>query len=78
MLGAALLMQPLLFATVGFVLSSTTLFAVTAHALRGRGWRPGATVKDVAIGLAFAWVLYLTFSAGLGVSLPTSGFRLPQ
>lgn len=78
MLGAALLMQPLLFPTVGFVLSATTLFAVTAHALRGQGWRPRAAVKDVAIGLAFAWVLYLAFSAGLGVSLPALPFSLPN
>lgn len=81
-LGGALLVQPLIFSTIGFVLSSTFVFAVAGHALRGRGWRRAATLKDLTIGLAFSWLLYLVFSTGLGVSLPalpllTSSFSLP-
>ncbi len=69
-LGAALLIQPVLFLTLGFVLSSTLLFAVTANALRGRGWRLTTAMKDAAIGFAFSSLLYVIFSRGLGVSLP--------
>ena len=70
MLGGALLIQPLLFSTIGFVLSSAFLFAIGGHALRGGGWSRAASLKDLVIGLAFSALLYLTFSAGLGVSLP--------
>jgi putative tricarboxylic transport membrane protein len=81
-LGAALLIQPLLFPTFGFVPSSTLLFAVGSHALRGREWRASDSLKDVALGLAFSSLLDLIFSRGLGVSLPsfsllTSLFSLP-
>ncbi|MDO8677997.1 MAG: tripartite tricarboxylate transporter substrate-binding protein [Acidobacteriota bacterium] len=69
-LGAALLIQPLLFTAVGFVASSTLLFTVGSHALRGRGWRAGDSLKDIAIGLVFSSLLFLVFSRGLGVSLP--------
>ena len=69
-LGIALLIQPFLFPTVGFVASSTLLFAAGSHALRGRGWRTTDSIKDVTIGLVFSTVLYLIFSRGLGVALP--------
>lgn len=69
-LAAALLIQPLMFPTVGFVASSTLLFSVGSHALRGRGWRASDSLKDVALGLVFSSLLYLIFSRGLGVSLP--------
>jgi putative tricarboxylic transport membrane protein len=70
-LGAALLIQPLLFPTLGFIASSTLLFTVGSHALRGRGWRASDSLKDVALGLVFSSLLYLIFSRGLGVSLPS-------
>ena len=69
-LGAALLIQPLLFATLGFIASSTLLFTVGSHALRGRGWRGRDSLTDLALGLAFSSLLYLIFSRGLGVTLP--------
>jgi len=69
-LGAALLVQPLLFPVAGFIVSSTLVFAAGAHALRGRGWQPARSLTDVAMGLAFAGLLYVIFSRGLGVSLP--------
>ena len=80
-LGAALLMQPLLYPAVGFIASATLLFTVGAHALRGREWRVRTVIKDVALGLVLSSLLYLTFSRGLGVSLPsfslfTSDFSL--
>ena len=70
LLAAALLIQPLMFPTAGFVASSTLLFTVGSHALRGRTWRAGDSLKDVAIGLVLSTLLYLVFSRGLGVSLP--------
>jgi putative tricarboxylic transport membrane protein len=69
-LTAALLIQPVMFPAVGFVASSTLLFSVGSHALRGRGWRARDSVKDVALGLFLSSLLYLIFSRGLGVSLP--------
>ena len=69
-LAAALLIQPLMFPTVGFVASSTLLFTVGSHALRGRGWRARDSLKDVMLGLVFSSLLYVIFSRGLGVSLP--------
>lgn len=81
-LGAALLIQPLLFPTLGFIASSTLLFTVGSHALRGRGWRGRDGLKDLALGFVFSSLLYLIFSRALGVNLPsfsllTSLFSLP-
>ena len=69
-LGAALLIQPVMFSALGFIASSTLLFTVGSHALRGCGWRARDSLKDVAIGLVFSALLFLIFSRGLGVSLP--------
>jgi len=70
LLGAALLIQPLMFPALGFIASATLLFTAGSHALRGRGWRAGDSLKDLAIGLVFSSLLFLVFSRGLGVSLP--------
>lgn len=80
-LGTALLIQPLMFPTLGFIASSTLLFTAGSHALRGRGWRAADSLKDMALGLVFSSLLYVIFSRGLGVSLPsfpllTSNFTL--
>ena len=69
-LGAALLIQPLVFPAVGFIASSTLLFAIGSYALRGRGWQTSAAIRDAALGVVFSSLLYLIFSRGLGVSLP--------
>ena len=75
LLGLALLLQPILMITVGFIACSTLLFAVTA--LAWRGVRPAATTvaKDLAVGAAFAVIVYAIFTTGLGVALPP--FVLP-
>ena len=70
LLGVALLMQPVLMLTGGFVLCSTLMFAVTASAWRGV--RPSARTmaKDLAVGGVFALIVYGIFTIGLGVALP--------
>ncbi len=69
-LGTALLIQPLIFPSLGFIASSTLLFTVGSHALRGREWHATRSLKDMALGLVFSSLLYVIFSRGLGVSLP--------
>jgi putative tricarboxylic transport membrane protein len=70
LLGLALLLQPLVMITAGFVASSTITFAVTAASWRGARPAVGTMVKDLVVGGVFATVIYFVFSAGLGVSLP--------
>ena len=70
-LGTALLIQPLLFPALGFVASSTLLFTVGSHAIRGREWRARESLKDILLGVVFSSLLYVIFSRGLGVSLPS-------
>ncbi len=69
-LAAALLAQPLIMITAGFVMSSTLLFMVTASAWRGVWPAPPTLAKDGLVGGLFAGFIYLVFSAGLGVALP--------
>jgi hypothetical protein len=69
-LGAALLIQPFLFPTAGFVIASTLLFVVAANALRGGRLQAARVIGDVALGGVVAVVLYVAFSRGLGVQLP--------
>ena len=70
----ALAVLPIIFVTVGFIAASTLLFAAAATSLRGL--RPAArqVFIDVAVGAAFSIVLFLTFTRGLGVSLPGPAF----
>jgi hypothetical protein len=65
---AALVVLPMAFTQLGFVLASTLLFALTAAAMRGRPTRLGV---DLLIGLVFAAVMFVIFTRGLAVSLPT-------
>ena len=69
-LGVALLIQPIVFSTAGFVVASTLLFVVTASALRGARPRWAPVLRDLAIGGAVSALLYIAFSRGLGVQLP--------
>lgn len=66
----ALLAMPVVFVTLGFIASSTLLFAVAATALRARRPVMRTAVFDVAIGAAISILLFLTFTRGLNVSLP--------
>lgn len=66
----ALLVQPLLMPAGGFVISSTLMFAAAANAWRGVWPSPGGLARDVLVGLLFAAIIYVIFTAGLGVALP--------
>ena len=70
LLGLALLLQPIVMITAGFVVCSTLIFTVTASAWRGG--RPAMKIiaKDLAVGGAFALIVYGIFTVGLGVALP--------
>jgi putative tricarboxylic transport membrane protein len=67
-----LLTLPVLFPLVGFVASSTLLFAVIAQALdsHGEGRSRGRLAINLAIGFAFSAALFVIFGRGLGVFLP--------
>lgn len=70
MLGLALLLQPALMLTAGFIIASTVTFAVTATAWRGVRPAIATVARDAAVGGAFATIIYFVFTSGLGVSLP--------
>ena len=55
----------------GFVAAGTILFACTASAFGSRRW-----LRDAVIGITFCATVYITFTYGLGVSLPP-GLLLP-
>ena len=55
----------------GFVAAGTMLFACTASAFGSRRW-----LRDAVIGITFCATVYITFTYGLGVSLPP-GLLLP-
>jgi len=56
----------LVFPLVGFIPASTALFAITTSLFGSRHWQ-----RDMAIGLATAVVLYVVFTVGLGLALPS-------
>lgn len=60
-----LLVDALLIERIGFVLASTLLFAAAARGFRSTRW-----ARNVAIGLALSWPIYVGFTLGLGLSLP--------
>ena len=62
---AALLIQPLTMPLLGFVLSSTLLFAIAARSMGS-----GRIAGDLAIGFALSAALFVAFGRGLGVTLP--------
>ena len=70
----ALIVLPIVFVKVGFVAASTLLFTAAATSLRGQ--RPAARrmFVDLAVGAAFSIILFITFTRGLGVSLPGPAF----
>jgi putative tricarboxylic transport membrane protein len=71
----ALALLPIVFTTLGFVLSSALLFTATATAMRGGRPSARAMAADLLAGAVFAGVLFIVFTRGLGVSLP--GPRFP-
>ena len=67
---ASLLVLPMLFVTVGFVASSTLMFAIAAATLRAGSLDVRSTAIDALVGAAFSITLFLLFTRGLGVMLP--------
>jgi putative tricarboxylic transport membrane protein len=65
MVGASILTYPFLIERAGFVIASTVVFF-------GVGFAYGARklVKNLIISLAFALIVYVTFTKGLSVELP--------
>ena len=64
-IGAAIVLDALLFEWLGFILSSTLLFLLVAIGFGSRTY-----LRDVVLGFALAVVAYVTFVHGLGLSLP--------
>lgn len=56
----------MLYGGAGFILASTALFALTALA-----FGQTTTLLNIVIGAVLAFVLYLVFRYGLGLSLPS-------
>ena len=78
----ALLLLPMVFVTLGFVASSTLLFAVAATTLRGRRPRRRARSRSISRSARCSrWSCSSSFTRGLGVSLPglpSSDGRAPR
>ena len=53
----------------GFVAAGTVLFFCTASAFGSRRWR-----RDLTLGIGLCAIVYITFTYGLGVSLPSGRF----
>lgn len=70
LLGLALLLQPILMLATGFIVAATLIFAATATAWRGVRPSVAAMVGDLAVGAAFAAIVFVIFTTGLGVVLP--------
>ncbi len=73
-IAAALLILPVAFMSLGFVIASTALFAVVAGSMRGASPRAGTVATDLLVGAAFSIALFTLFTRGLGVSLPSPWF----
>lgn len=67
-----LVLLPLAFNTLGFIVSATTLFVTTASAFRAE--RRHSVAFDALVGLVLATILFVVFTIGLGVSLPSPTF----
>lgn len=65
LLGVALILYLLLMQPAGFIPASMILFTGAAFAMGSR-----RTVRDLLLGLVLSVVLYLAFTAGLGLRLP--------
>jgi putative tricarboxylic transport membrane protein len=64
-IGAAIVLDALLFEWLGFILSSTLLFLLVAIGFGSRRY-----LRDFVLGFALAVAAYITFVHGLGLSLP--------
>ncbi|MDQ3467496.1 MAG: tripartite tricarboxylate transporter TctB family protein [Chloroflexota bacterium] len=66
----ALAIYLLLLEPAGFIVASALLFGGAAFAMGSR-----RSVRDLAVGIILAVVLYLCFTQGLGLRLPTGIFE---
>jgi len=73
-IGLALLLLPVAFMSLGFVIASTALFALVAGSMRGASPRAATVAIDLLVGAAFSIALFTLFTGGLGVSLPSPWF----
>jgi putative tricarboxylic transport membrane protein len=65
LIAAALALNVMLFAPLGFIVASAVLFTCVSAAFGSRRF-----ILDAAIGIAFAVTIYVVFVHGLGLSLP--------
>ena len=65
LVAAALMLNVVLFAPLGFIAASAVLFACVSAALGSRRF-----VLDVVIGVGLAATIYVVFTKGLGLHLP--------
>jgi hypothetical protein len=62
---AGLVAQTLLLRPLGFVLSSTVMFVLTAIGFGSRRF-----IRDIAVGLVLAAAIFIGFTRGLSIELP--------
>jgi putative tricarboxylic transport membrane protein len=62
---AGLLLNALLIERIGFVAASTVLFAFAARGFGSRRWG-----RNIGLGVAIVWPVYLGFTLGLNIGLP--------
>jgi putative tricarboxylic transport membrane protein len=65
LIAAALALNVLLFAPLGFIVASAVLFTCVSAAFGSRRF-----ILDAVLGIAFAAAIYVVFVHGLGLSLP--------
>ncbi len=70
--GGGLLVQILLIGFLGFVITSSLMFATTAQGFRpvALAARPRAFATDFLIGVVVSVIAYFGFTRGLGLQLP--------
>ncbi len=70
--GGGLLLQILMVTSLGFILTSSLMFATTAQGFRpvALAARPRAFAIDFLIGAVVSVIAYLGFTRGLGLQLP--------
>lgn len=72
-IAAALVLLPVVFTRLGFVLAATLLFAMVATAMRST-LAIRTIAIDLTVGVAFSLALSMVFTRGLGVALPSLTF----
>lgn len=73
-IGVSLLLLPIAFVRLGFVIASTLLFSAVALSMRGARPDPRTIAIDAATGAGVSLILFLLFTRGLGVALPSPFF----